>query len=128
MDRIEQWIKRKLASAVVAGIGQWAESPGSALGRPIYHVTDGPVTLVLSELGFTYEGPTLRLECRYDEVEAIKLAPLVEIMRLRGDLSKMLTIEVVQRGVLPPHVLQLPLRVYSQVATVLARIVNELCE
>ena len=126
MDRIERWIKQRLAAAVAAGLGQWTDSPGSAIGRPIYHVTAGPVMLVLSELGFTYTGPTLSLECRYDEVEAIKLASLVEVMRCHGDLSKILTIEVTRRGAPAHYALQLPLRVYSSVATVLARIVKEL--
>ena len=126
MDRIERWIKRKLAPAVAAGIGQWAESPAGALGKPIYHVTDGAVMLVLSELGFMYDGPSPPFECRYDEVEAIKPATLVEIMRLRGDLSKMLTMEVKWRGVPGPLKLILPLRVYTSVAMVLVRIVDEL--
>jgi hypothetical protein len=126
VDRIEQWIKRKLAVAVADGNGQWVNSPESALGRPIYKVTAGPVTLVLSELGFKYEGPTPPIECRYEDVEAIKLAPLVEIMRLRGDLSKMLPVGVILRGAPAPLEMQWPLGVYSNVATVLERIVREL--
>ncbi len=126
MDRIERWIKRSLASAVAAGIGQWADSPESALGKRFYQVTDGSMTLVLSQMGFTYEGPPRSFECRYDEVEAIELAPLADVMRLRGDLSKILTTGIILRGVPERLKLQLPLRVYSQVVTVLFRIVNEL--
>ena len=111
MGRIEQWIKRKLAVAVADGNGQWVSSPELALGKPIYQVTAGPVTLLLSELGFKYEGPTPYLECRYDKVEGFKLAPLVEIMRLRGDLSKMLTIGVILRGASVPIEMQWPLQV-----------------
>jgi len=126
VDRIERWIKQKLASVIAAGVGQWADSPGSALGKPIYQVKDGSVTLVLSQLGFKYEGPTPPIECRYDEVEAIKLAPLTEIMRLRGDLNKMLPLGVILRGAPERLEMQWPLRVYSNVATVLERIVREL--
>ncbi|RUP11004.1 hypothetical protein [Hyphomicrobium sp.] len=125
MDRIERWIKRSLASAVAAGIGQWADSPESALGKRIYQVTDGPMTLVLSQLGFTYDGAPRSFECRYDEVEAVELTPLVEFMRLRGDLSKIVTTGIILRGVTERLELQLPLAVYSSVVTVLFRIVKE---
>lgn len=126
MDRIERWIKRKLASGIAAGIGQWADTPESAFGKQIYQVTDGPMTLALSQLGFTYDGPPRPFECRYDEVEAIELTPLQELVRLRGDLSKILTTAIILRGVPDRLELQLPLRVYSSVETVLFRIVNEL--
>ena len=126
MDRIELWIRQKLSSVIATGVGKWAVSPESALGKPIYYVKDGSVTLLLSQFGFKYEGPTPPIECRYDEVEAIKLAPLTEIVRLRGDLSKMLPLGVILRGAPERLEMQWPLRVYSNVATVLERIVREL--
>jgi len=84
------------------------------------------MTLVLSQMGFTYEGPPQPFECRYDEVDAIELTPLLEFMRLRGDLSKIVTTGIILRGVPERLELQLPLRAYSQVVTVLYRIVNVL--
>lgn len=124
-DAIERWIKRRLAAAVAAGTGEWSNSAESALGKPIYQVTDGPMTLALSELGFTYTGLTPKIECRYDQVEALQLAPLVEIMRLRGDLDRHLNIGVVMRGSSARLEMQWPFRVYTSVATVLQRIVTE---
>lgn len=119
-------MKQKLASAVRAGIGQWADTAKSPLGRPIYQVTDGPVTVVLSELGFAYCGPTPAIERRYDEVADIDLGPLTELMMARGDLSKLMTIRVILHGSPTPLEMQWPLRIYSNVATVLLRIVTEL--
>lgn len=126
MITVEQRIKRKLAASVAAGIGQWADSPGAALGKPIYHVKDGPVTLVLSELGFTYDDSAQCFECPYDEIEVFTPATLVEIMRLHRDPRNFLTIKVKRRGVPAPRELKLPVRVYSSVAPLLGRIVNEL--
>lgn len=126
MDKIERWIKRQLASAVDAGIGQWDDSTESALGERIYQVTDGQMTLMLSKTGFMYHGTSSSFECRYDEAESIELAPLVEIMKLRGDLSKILELGVYVQDRLDYLTMELPLRVYSSVAPVLARIVNEL--
>ncbi|RZF64932.1 hypothetical protein EWE75_08715 [Sphingomonas populi] len=126
MGKIERWIRQKLGSAVAAGSGEWAASPPSNFGQPIYKFADGSMTLTLSELGFSYDGPTPGIERRYDEVEALELAPLENIMRLRGDLNAPITIGVIIRGASVPVEMRWPLRVYSNVATVLDRIVREL--
>ena len=126
MGKIERWIRQKLGAAVAAGIGEWAASPTSVLGKPIYKFADGSMTLTLSDLGFIYAGPTPAIERRYDEVEALKLAPLVTIMKLRGDLIAPITIGVIFRGAPVPLEMRLPLCVYSNVAAVLDRIVTEL--
>ena len=56
MDKIERWIRQKLSPAVAAGSGEWAASPASDFGKPIYKFADGSMTLTLSELGFSYDG------------------------------------------------------------------------
>jgi len=124
MDRIERWIKRQIAYAVRGGLGQWVDSQESSLGKPIYRVTNGPVTLVLSQMGFIYDGVSPHFECRYDEVEALNLATLPELMRGMYHEPRVLTIGVILWGVSTRHDLQLPTRVYCDVATLLARIVR----
>lgn len=126
MGKIERWIRQKLGSAVAAGSGEWAALPTSDYGKAIYKFADGSMTLLLSELGFSYVGPTPAIACRYDKVEALELAPLVNIMRLRGDLDAPITVGVILRGVPVPLDMRWPLRLYSNVATVLDRIVREL--
>jgi len=84
------------------------------------------MTLMLSELGFSYSGPTPSIACRYTEVEALELAPLRDIMMLRGDLSGLLTIGVIRHGDPQLLTMQWPLRTYSNAATVLDRIVRKL--
>ncbi|MEG3147453.1 hypothetical protein U1839_22600 [Sphingomonas sp. RT2P30] len=84
------------------------------------------MTLTLSELGFSYEGATAAVKCRYDEVEALQLASLQAIMRLRGERDAPLAVGVIMRGACLPIEMQWTLRVYSNVATVLDRIVREL--
>ena len=129
---IEQWIKRKSAAAVAGGLGEWADAPATVLGNPICRLTDGPVTLVLSELGFAYEGPPEAFECRYDQVDDLNLAPLRDLMPREGDLlprmdgSRLLTISAVKSVSNLPVEMQFSLRMYNQVATVLPRIVIEL--
>jgi len=125
MDKTERWIRQKLVSAVAAGSGEWATSSDSAFGKPIYHVVDGAMTLTLSELGFSYAGTTPAIQSRYDEIEALELAPLQDIMKLRGDLNAELRIAVVIRGVPHPAEMLWSLRVYSNVAALLHRIVSE---
>lgn len=126
MVTIEQWIKRKLAASVASGSGQWAEASDSVFGKSIYQVTRGRVTLVLSELGFRYDSPTSSMEHRYDEIASVKFAPLVEIMRARGDLDKMINIGIILRGRSQNLEMKWPLIIYSNVATVFGRIVKEL--
>ena len=127
MITIEKWIRRKLAAAVAAGIGEWVESPVTDLGRPIYGVTDGGSRLVLYELGLVFSGPlSTSITCRYDEIQALETLSLVELMNVGGDLEKMVSIGVIWRGGRPAFSMRLPLRVYSQVVTVLGRIVDEL--
>ncbi len=70
---IEEWIIRKSAAAVAAGLGDWVDAPATLLGKPIYKVTDGPATLVLSELGFSYDGLPASFDSRYDRVEKLIL-------------------------------------------------------
>jgi len=123
---VEQWIKRKLDIFVSHGYGQWVDSPESVLGRPIYQITYGPTTIVLSELGFKYDGPTPPIECRYDEVGGLKHITLPELARLRGDLNKMVTVGVILRGASAPLEMQWPLLLYSNIITVLDRIVRDL--
>jgi hypothetical protein len=129
---IEQWIKRRSEAAVSAGLGEWINSPETAFGKPIYRVADGPVTFVLSEFGFTYDGPPASFECGYSEAEDLKLAPLTEIMPRDGDLlprsnrSRLLTLSVMKAGDQEALSLQFSLRVYNQVASVLPRILDEL--
>jgi len=124
VDRIERYIKRKLAAAVRGGFGQWVDSPESALGKPIYHVTDGPMTLVLSQMGFIYDGVAPQhFECRYDEVEALNWVTLPELSRGKYH-GKMLTIGVILRGVPTRHDLQLSANVYCNVVAPLWWIVR----
>jgi hypothetical protein len=120
---IERLIKERLAAAVAAGFGHWVDSPVSALGRPIYHVTHGPVTLVLSESGLLYDGPALPFACRYAEIEHIELSTLGDLTLFPDESS---SIEIVLGGVPEPLGMYLPLRIYTEVATVLDQIVQEL--
>ncbi len=126
MDKIERWIRQRLGPAVAAGSGEWTTSPTSIFGQPIYKVADGTMTLTLSELGFCYNGPTPAVERRYDEVEALELASLQTIMRLIGDSNASVTIGVIMRDASLPVEMRWPIRIYSNVATVLDRIVREL--
>lgn len=126
MGKVEGWIRQKLVSAVDAGCGEWAAFSDPGLGRPIYHVADGSMTLTLSELGFRYAGTTPTIQSRYDEVESLELASLREIMALGGNLNGELSIGVVMPGLPHPAEMRWPLRVYSNVAPVLDRIVKEL--
>lgn len=126
MSKVEQWIRQKLGSVVAAGSGQWAAPSSSVFGKPIYQVIDGSMTLTLSELGFSYNGHTPAIEYRYDAVEELELTPLANIMRLRGDLNAPLTVGVIMRDASIRREMQRPLRVYSNVAVVLDRIVREL--
>ena len=71
-------------------------------------------------------GATPAVVRRYDEVEAFELPPLVKIMRLRGDLDAPITIGVIVRGAPAVAEMRWPLRLYSDAATVLNRIVREL--
>lgn len=71
MGKIERWIRQKLGAAVDGGSGEWATFATSDFGKSIYTVADGSMTLTLSELGFSYTGPTPAIELRYDEVEAL---------------------------------------------------------
>jgi hypothetical protein len=123
IDKIERLIKDRLASAVAAGIGQWVDSPASALGRPIYHVTHGLVTLVLSQLGLVYDGPALPFACRYAEIDHIQLSALDAPTQFPDELS---TIQIVLRDVPEGLEMHLPLRIYTDVAAVLTGVVKAL--
>ena len=129
---IEQWIKHKTAAAVRAGVGEWVDCPATAFGKPIYRLTDGPVTFVLSELGFMYDGPPASFECRYDGVEQLEVPPLREIMPRGGDLlprnagSRLLTSNVLRRDGSQRLQMQFSLIASNLVASVLPRIVGEL--
>lgn len=126
VGQIERWIRQRLDLAVAVGFGDWADPPPTVFGRPIYTVAHGAMTLTLSELGFSYTGPTPTVERRYDAIEALELASLQTIMKLRGDLNAPVPIGLVLRGSTVRAEMQWPLRVYSNVATVLDRIVREL--
>lgn len=127
---IEQWIKRRSAAAVSAGLGKWANSPDTAFGKPIYRVVDGPVTLVLSEFGFTYDGPPASFDCGYGQATGLKLAPLKEITPRDGDLlprsnrSRLLSLSVIRSGDRRVLRMQFSLMVYNQVASVLPRLAD----
>lgn len=123
INQIERLINEQLTSAVAAGFGQWVDSPVSALGRPIYQVTHGSVTLVLSQLGLVYDGPALPFACRYAEIEQVELSTLDHLSQLPGES---LNIKIVLCEAPERLVMQLPLRIYAEVATVLDRIVQEL--
>jgi hypothetical protein len=125
VDKIEQWIRQKLVSAVSAGSGQWISPSGSAIVRPIYRVTEGGTTLELSQIGIIYDAGSTHFECRYDEIESIIPVPLAEILKLRGDMSKEVAMGVILRGNPVRIDLRLPLRVYSNISTVIARIVSK---
>lgn len=126
MDHIERWIRQKLDSAVAAGFGEWVDFPPTAFGRPIFAVAQGSVTLTLSELGFRYAGPTPVVERRYDAIEALELASLRTIMKLRGDLNAPVSFGLILRDATGRAEMRWPLHIYSNVATVLDRIVKEL--
>ena len=129
---IEQWIKRRSAAAVSAGLGEWVDYPNTAFGKPIYRLADGPVRFVFSEWGFIYDGPPASFECRYDETECLKLAPLREIIPRDGDMisrckhSRLLTLSVIKCGDQRPLEMRFSLAVYNQVATILPHIVDNL--
>ena len=126
MGEIEQWIRRRLDVAVAAGIGAWSNSAATAFGRQIYHVADGGMKLTLSELGFRYARPEVAVELRYDEIEALDLAPLRTIMMLRGDLKAPVNFGLVIRDSCVRVEMHWPLGIYSNVVTVLDRIVHVL--
>ena len=129
---IEQWIKRRCEAAVAAGLGEWLDGSATQFGLPIYRVTDGPVTLVLSEMGLSYDGPPAPFECRYDQIKKLDLARLSEIMAREGDLlprsehSRLLTLSILNSGDQRLFAMQFTLRVYNQVASVLPHIVDDL--
>ncbi len=123
---VERWIRRELSAAVAAGNGRWGESSEANFGKSIYEVTDGQISLSLSQLGFTYRAPQSSISYFYDEIDTIELSSLTSLMEARGDLKKIMTIELVQIDKLQSERLELPLHIYSNVATVMARIVNEL--
>lgn len=129
---VEDWIKRRCSAAVDNGLGRWVDSPETVFGRPLYEVTDGPVTLTLSELGFKYDGPPASFACRYDNVVDYDTALLREILPKEGDflprseLSRLLTFRIYERGASQPWDMQFSLRVYNQVHTVLDHILYKL--
>jgi hypothetical protein len=129
MVTIEEWIKRELTAAVAAGIGKWAEEEVTELGRPVYKVTDGGTTLVLLERGLRYgRSPNASVSYPYTSFESITLVPLIELMKVHRNLEAMVTIRTRLRPDNRVLEIELPVRVYSSVATVLARIVNDLAK
>lgn len=127
MNSVERLIRSKLEPAVAAGIGEWGDSTITTLGRAIYSAADGEFTIVLYDEGLRYaNGSQLSFQCRYDEVAAVKLPSLIQLAQLRGDLDKTLSLELTRQSDSHPYSLELSLRIYSQVASVLARIINDL--
>lgn len=130
---IEQWIRRKSIAAVDAGLGEWADaSEISVLGKPIYQMHDGPVRLVLSELGFAYDGAPAAFECRYDQVKVLHLVPLRELLPKnhdllpRNDQRRLLIMGITRQSSLQRLEMQFSLRAYSQIASVLPHIIDGL--
>ncbi len=81
MVTIEQWIRQRSDAAVAAGHGEWLDSPATALGKPIAVLTDGSIRFVMSELGFSYDGPSGVFESRYDDVDLEWLGLLETLIR-----------------------------------------------
>jgi hypothetical protein len=130
---IEQWIRRRSTAAVDAGLGEWADaSELTELGKPIYRMDDGPVRLMLSELGFAYDGAPAAFECRYDQVEVLHLAPLRDLLPKNHDLlprngqSRLLILGITRKGDLQRLEMQFSLRAYNQVVSALSHIVDGL--
>ncbi len=90
------------------------------------------MTVVLSELGFSYEGPPASFECRYDRVEQLLSPPLPEVIPKAGDVlprtdqTRLLTIELRLDGASALRELRFSLLAYCQIISVLPRIVREL--
>jgi hypothetical protein len=123
-DKIEKWIRMEAARRIVLGEGRWVDSPETAFGKPIYHLSYGPVTLILSQAGFTYEGPSPSFEHRYDEIETINPPTLHDCMMVRGNVDKMMFSELVMRAA--PFQLEMQLQAcLGWVVNVIDRIIRE---
>jgi hypothetical protein len=125
-DRIERWIRRAAAPNVRLGEGEWAYSPETELGKPIYRLHYGSVTLTLLQLGFSYEGPGRSFECRYTDLEEIEGPSLKDYMLAMRDRDpdKMLVSTLTIR--VEPYSIEMELSARSGwVVPTIGRIVRE---
>jgi hypothetical protein len=124
-DKVEKRIRVEAAHHIPVGEGKWATPSESVFGKAIYHISHGPVTLVFSQLGFTYEGSSRSFECRYDEIAEIRGPTLRDYALVRGDGEELLTSYITLREVQHRYEMRMQPRL-GWVVVMLQRVLHEL--